>query len=194
MKINLSQEILVDQSVVYLIHETTDINQLKFSKSEIEYISKKIKEGEKSIELNHFYKWSFFVVFESGKKDYQIKEKLRKEGAKLNKIINKQKIKNVIVNNITNSTFAALSFSEGLSLSNYQFLKYFKEKEEKENSLKEINIVCPHCDKNEVKEMEVLTESVYKTRNLVNEPLSYLTAVQLSEEIKEIAADSGGFQ
>lgn len=91
--------------------------------------------------------------------------------------------------NVAEEDFLA-QYAEGLSLGNYQFLKYFsKGVEEKLSSLKDIYLY--NASEATVAELNVLTDAVYKTRDLVNEPLSYLTAVQLSEEFKAMGAEAG---
>src|SRR5690554_4228681 len=77
----------------------------------------------------------------------------------------------------------ALALAEGLSLSNYQFLKYFKEADKKRYQLKNITLL----DSFEAKEISRLNntiKAVYWSRDMVNEPLSYLTAPQLAKEIQ----------
>src|SRR5690606_30675748 len=90
---------------------------------------------------------------------------------------------------ITGAEGAAVEVAEGLALANYQFLKYRSDKQEKEFSLRKIAVL----DGNE-KEIEIVNNTiraVYWSRDLVNEPHSYLTATQLSKEIEEKLAPVG---
>jgi leucyl aminopeptidase len=82
-----------------------------------------------------------------------------------------------------------LAFTEGLVLANYQFNKYFTDK--KDNSLSEINIVCDGVSKKDIEELTNVSEAVYHARTLVNEPQHFLTASQLSEEIKSLSKEAG---
>jgi leucyl aminopeptidase len=75
---------------------------------------------------------------------------------------------------------------EGFSLSNYQFLKYFKDKDKKAFELSTVS-VYGKISKTEVEKLNYIIQAVYWTRNLVNEPVSYLTASQLSKEIEKLA-------
>lgn len=77
----------------------------------------------------------------------------------------------------------ALALAEGLALSNYQFLKYFKEADKKRYQLKNI-ILLDTFEAKAISNLNHTTKAVYWSRDMVNEPLSYLTAVQLSKEIK----------
>lgn len=75
-----------------------------------------------------------------------------------------------------------LTVAEGLVLSNYQFLKYFKEAKEKKYALEKVNLVG-EFDKQELIKLNEVLQAVYWARDMVNEPVSFLTATQLSEEI-----------
>jgi len=79
---------------------------------------------------------------------------------------------------------AALETAEGLVLANYQFLKYRADKEKKEYKLNTINLIG-ESKKSSVDFINNTSKAVYWSRDLVNEPHSYLTATQLSNEIEE---------
>lgn len=74
-----------------------------------------------------------------------------------------------------------LAFLEGFLLSNYQFLKYFKEK--KVNKIEKINIV-EKISKSDLEELQNVVKSVFWARDMVNEPVSYLDAIKIAEEIQ----------
>jgi leucyl aminopeptidase len=84
---------------------------------------------------------------------------------------------------------ALLAIAEGFALANYQFLKYFKDKDKKINKIETISIIGK-IKKTSVDELNATLEAVYWTRNMVNEPVSYLTASQLSKEIETIAENT----
>ena len=69
------------------------------------------------------------------------------------------------------------------------FGKYFSDK--KDNSLSEISIVCAGVSKKDIEELINVSEAVYHARTLVNEPQHFLTATQLSEEIKSLSKEAG---
>ena len=78
---------------------------------------------------------------------------------------------------------AALALAEGLALSNYQFLKYFKDADKKRYQLENITLLDTFEAK-EISRLNNTTKAVYWSRDMVNEPLSYLTAPQLAKEIQ----------
>ena len=82
---------------------------------------------------------------------------------------------------------AALALAEGLELSNYQFLKYFKDADKKRFHLKEISLLGK-VDAKELSTLNNVLKSVYWARDMVNEPVNYLTAPQLAKEIEKLSS------
>ncbi|HIP49530.1 MAG TPA: leucyl aminopeptidase [Lutibacter sp.] len=76
-----------------------------------------------------------------------------------------------------------VAFAEGFLLSDYQFLKYFKDADKKQNTLEKLQVLGDVSQK-ELKELQNLIESVYWARDMVNEPVSFMDAIQLANEIK----------
>lgn len=92
---------------------------------------------------------------------------------------------------ISGSEEAIVPFTEGLLLANYQFLKYFKEEDrnKKSNQLEVIEL-SGKVSSEACEELLNIYQSVTWARNMVNEPVSYLTAEQFADEMKALAQDS----
>ena len=105
-------------------------------------------------------------------------------------VLSQYKISTVTLVNkrVTNRT---LDFLEGMVLGNYQFLKYFNDKGDKTNSLKEIKIDKSSASRTEVSTLNNLLKATCKARDLVNEPHSFLSAAQLSKEIQAAGKTCG---
>ena len=86
-----------------------------------------------------------------------------------------------------------LAFLDGFLLSNYQFLKYFSDKKDKKNKLKKVNVVGD-ISKKELEELDNLVKAVFWARDMVNEPVSYLDAVRLAEEIQEKSEEADNYK
>ncbi|MGB0839594.1 MAG: leucyl aminopeptidase family protein, partial [Chitinophagales bacterium] len=98
----------------------------------------------------------------------------------------------VTVANFTEETTANnLAFVEGIILANYQFLKYKKEADKLRKPLSDIHVHTDMVAASDLEELKALSEGVFKARDLVNEPLSFLTAPQLSKEIKAMSEEAG---
>ena len=81
------------------------------------------------------------------------------------------------------------AFMEGIYLSDYQFLKYFSDKDKKKNKLKSVKVVG--ISQKKVDEIKHVIESVLWARTLVNEPVSYLDALRLAMEIQKKKINDG---
>lgn len=81
-------------------------------------------------------------------------------------------------------------FAEGIALANYQFLKYKSAAAAQKNSLATLYLTTPETAAT-AETLQHITQAVYHTRDLVNEPLSYLTAPQLGSSIEQLAAEAG---
>lgn len=117
-------------------------------------------------------------------------EDARLAGNELLGELRKYKIETVTVRNFCTDN-QSLAFAEGMALGNYQFLKYFSDADKKESPLREIFI--EGVSETDIAEMNALLDSVFLTRDLVNEPHSNLNALQLTTAI-EAAGREYGFQ
>ncbi len=78
---------------------------------------------------------------------------------------------------------------EGFLLASYQFNKYFKDEEKKEYQLENILVEDSFGEEN-IEELFDITTAVFWARDMVNEPVSFLNAVQFSDEITALAQDA----
>jgi leucyl aminopeptidase len=178
--IRLAKEYKKTDSLVFLVSknrtklsskESIIQNQLdSFIKSEEDFDY--IKIGDRSI---------FFI------NENQSNEKLRIAGFTIRTKLNKNSESIFLLSDKKESV---LSLAEGLALSNYQFLKYFKEKDKKKYRLSNIFIVTKVSEK-EVLKLNNTIKAVCWARDMVNEPVSFLNATQLSKEISLLGEEAG---
>lgn len=191
MKLKLVKTIPTDKSVIYLINKKNKLTKLTFTKAELDFIQQKLKDEATQITINHYSKRSYIQIIENDKPAHIIKENLRKAANKLLATINDHKEKEIIIVDEDSNSELAIAFAEGLTLGNYQFLKYFKDSDKKSSSLKTINIFGDKISQNEVDQIQNTAVAVAYARDLVNEPLSYLTAPKLAEEIVKLGKEAG---
>lgn len=84
----------------------------------------------------------------------------------------------------------AIALAEGIALSNYQFLKYFKDADKKKYALSSISLVGTF-DETRLTKLNNTLKAVFWARDMVNEPVSYLTATQLATEIETLGKEAG---
>jgi len=118
-------------------------------------------------------------------------EQARKAGFEIHPILNDQELQSVTIVNAGVDQEECMALAEGLALSSYQFLKYQRPETSSKYSLKEISLFDKNLDNEHLEKLENLVNAVYLSRDLVNEPLSYLTAVQLSAEIHKMGSSAG---
>ncbi len=180
------------ESIILLCGKNYDFKNDGLSKTEIDFIKTEIAKKEKTfICINQFSRFIFVQVIDSKKEKTETLESLRKEESKAHSIIVENKIDNITVVDAENNPPETSAFTEGLALSNYQFLKYKKDKKKEEHSLKSIFIVGKNISKTDCDELSIVVDATCLARTLVNEPANFLTAAQLSKEFQKLGKDAG---
>jgi leucyl aminopeptidase len=167
-------------SIVYLFTKKDIKNKLNFgpfSAEELDKISSS-KEKVDFIKKGEFYAFAIYSE--------QSDEQLRVAGSQIQQHIG-QKVEKI---QISGAEKSVLKLSEGLILANYKFTKYFSKEEESKNKFSEI-ILSDEISNSKILEVWNTCKVVYWTRDLVNEPVSYLTAVKLAEEISTAGEEAG---
>lgn len=176
---------------IILIDNNTRLNLLGLSAEDTAAANKFFDE-----KVNHIYqknalgKTLSIIKIDTTKEEFKTLEAARKAGYSLNRWLNGRKIAEASVHNATRKPKLTPAFVEGLALSNYQFLKY-KTTDRTENALKSLQVDSKSIDKKTLEEITRVVEANFFARTLINEPVSYLTATQLSEEIKQAGKAQG---
>ena len=142
-----------------------------------------VKHFQKSDKKEDFVKTgrqSIFFV-----KEQDDLEKMRVAGYTIRKNLDKKEEKLTVIGNGE----VALAVAEGFMLSNYQFLKYFKDREEKAYALKELAL-CSDIADARIEQLNNVIKAVYWARDMVNEPVCYLTAEKLAEEMQKLGQET----
>jgi leucyl aminopeptidase len=143
-------------------------------------VAKSFLEGKE--EIDYLKLGSQFIFFV---KDDLSNEKLRIAGNTVRAKLPKDATKVTI----SGKKDTALYLAEGLVLSNYQFLKYFKDADSKRYQLASVEVIGKF-EKDQIQKLNNILKSVYWTRDMVNEPVSYLTATQLATEIQKLGEEA----
>ncbi len=175
---------------IYLVKAGSDLKQTNLTDEEIDFVKKEHRLKRNVIEVNR-YKNRLIIVYGEllGTKSKRL-ENCRKYADEAQKLLNRAKVERVVVFPISAQKEESFAFIEGLLLGNYQFIKYFKDAGKKENSLGQVDVYAADIVDKEIEDLAIVVEAVYHARDLVNEPLSFLTATQFSEEMKNLAAES----
>ena len=173
-------------STAVLINELGQIPDIFLSKKEKEYLLKKFEKEETAI-IHKYPNLLFIQKMKEGLKAPRLEE-ARCAGGTLFKLAKKEGLEDIQLLAMDEPKLM-LAFVEGMLLASYSFSKYKKEKET--FCLKEIFVLAPQVSKKELEEIKTLSEAVHRARDLVNEPLSTLTAVKLADEIRNLGEATG---
>lgn len=177
---------------VILVREANDCRPFLEGEKQKAYVVKALDGKSKKAHLNHMDHQQFFIKLEKKEDtDARLLEKARKAGFDIHSRICELEITclNILNGGVSHEEY--LAFAEGLALSNYQFLKYFSPEKMEKNSLEDLALVSIDLNESELERLDELVRAVYHTRDLVNEPLSFLTAEQLAKEVSDLGADAG---
>lgn len=175
---------------VYLVKAGSDLNKVGLNQDELEFTRREHRAKKNIVEINR-YKNRIFIVFAeiSGTRPSRL-ESCRKQGNEIQILLNKARIERVVVSAINSAKEETLALTEGILLSNYQFLKYRNEASKIENKLEQVDVYASDVDENDVDLLRIVIEAVYNARDMVNEPVSFLTATQFAEEIVGLGKES----
>jgi leucyl aminopeptidase len=157
--------------------------KVKLPKSINDEVSAFYKKFLKSEDKFDFVKglngYTFFV------KSDQTAEEIRVIGAKIMTTLSKETKELYIYG----EALTQLDLLEGLLLSSYQFIKYFKDAEKKKFGLSTI-FVYKEISIKKIEELMAIAKAVFWARDRVNEPVSHLNATQLAEAIRQLGLEA----
>jgi leucyl aminopeptidase len=182
----------INKSVVCLIGTDNIPEALNLSAIEKEYIKKRLFEKDEFVFINAYVRSTFIVKIKEGTTDYFRKEELRKTAYNIKQHLHNDSQPDLVITGYNLFEGAIEAFAEGLILSLYSFDKY-KTGEKTKSNFRYPKRILIHGKINDssFNWLVTLAESVYLTRNLINEPVNYLSATTLANEIRQMGADSG---
>jgi leucyl aminopeptidase len=158
---------------------------ISFTSKEKTFIQKQFSEGVKIAEL--ITPAIIVLVVLIPEKAENLLESIRRLGVTIVTRLRDLKIKDAtLVSQCSNEEVIALA--EGIALANYQFLKY---KKSEKTIIETIYVASVNVSKLDLDEFNEILTSVYIARDLVNEPVIFLTAEQLSKEIENLGNECG---
>ncbi|MFT4600450.1 MAG: leucyl aminopeptidase [Arenicella sp.] len=161
------------KNVILLVKSDSELSTLKLPKKNSEIVSKALSKGGSYTQLNF---GEYLGVFKIGKlKNGLDKEAIRKFAATVFGEVS-HKLEDLQVEG--SSAEAVGLFLEGLGLTSYKFDKYLTDKKKAT-----LTNVFTTNKKVKIDAINTVIDATCWARDLVNEPVSFLTAEQLSKEI-----------
>nr|WP_319401321.1 leucyl aminopeptidase [uncultured Carboxylicivirga sp.] len=175
---------------LFLVNKTDSLNDFGFSADALAYVKQKQEADEKLITINVYGITYHVLILADADLNNSALEKIRKNGHSITTGMRKSKKEAICIYDSTGNKAALLALTEGIALSTYQFDKY---QTKKENSFSEfcIWVASAAVNQADLDELQLLTESVFITRDLVNEPVSTLDVAELSKTIEELGKKNG---
>lgn len=157
--------------------------------AERSYIDFYLSSDQHVILVNRFSQTDIILWPDPEKTGDSLPEWFRQTGFDIHEIACRQKWTELYLDDRSGQPGYALALAEGIALSNYQFLKYHTRAGEKKHSLGRLGIL--NADPKALQQLNDILHAVFLARDLVNEPVSYLTAPQLAEDLTGFAREVG---
>ncbi|MDY0077906.1 MAG: leucyl aminopeptidase family protein [Bacteroidales bacterium] len=178
---------------ILLIEKNDPLDALQLNQEVLNFVkNQKDKLKKELVELNQYDGLKYLLFYDKEMDEAKRLEWCRKNGAKINKSANSHGIATLLLESKTEASPEILAVAEGLALANYQFLKYRKDAAEKKNSLQKLEILAANLDQKKLEHLNIAVEANCWARDLVNEPLNKLSAVDLAEQISTKFRAVGG--
>ncbi len=178
-------------SIIYVGETESQFEIIDLNDDEKDYLKKRFDLKKNVVTINRFRYQLICVKIKEEKTPFLVQESARQSGHLSYKYLRTFNLEHVGVKYIGSNNVNILAFLEGLVLSAYQFNKYKKKEEDENYSLKIIEADIERSLQKELEQIYNVSTAVYYARNLVNEPVSYLNAEKLAEEIKQMALEAG---
>lgn len=159
------------------------------SESQLAYVKAQLALDMNKIPVYHNHGISYIMVINNDDKP----EDYRKKATELFSLLQKNKEIDIALDGTLLNSNYLLAFAEGLVLAAYQFLKYFKAEEKEKKAHQITSISCFHASdlNNEISYLQNVLKGVYWARDMVNEPLNSLNAVQFAAQVQNKGKEAG---
>jgi len=178
------------ESLVLVARDVKSIPGGIFSAEEMNYIRSQVEDKKNSVVVNQYHRLVCVLIPEK-KEDYMVAESCRKAGDLFAAALNRVKATGVRVRDLSGMPEAVLATAEGIALGNYQFLRHKSAAKKEANSLQTIAVESRKIKDAELVNLGILVDAVCRARDLVNEPVSHLSATQLAEAFVKLGKEAG---
>lgn len=172
---------------VYLAHGKDASSKLVLSAP----LKKAIKDSKPITYITREDGVDFLVCLPDYAENSNNREAIRNAGAALQNALLKEKIETITLVNDVAPWEAMACLLEGLMLSSYQYLELFSDIEKHQHPLKSVKVIDKGIDPSAFENLKQVIDSVCWSRDMVNKPLSHLTALQFSSEMEAMGKEAG---
>lgn len=170
-----------------LLSDLSILEELSLNVAERDYARSHLKNAAPLL-INRYSSFLFLLWVNPKSTEAQTAEAVRLAGNALVEPLRQLQAGKLSVES-KSKELSSLHLAEGLALGAYKFTKYFKEGQSKQHPLREI--VLPEVPAADLEQLNAVLAGTFLARDLVNEPLSYLTAERLAQEAQKAAQAHG---
>lgn len=187
--LNEIKQLKKNEHLLVLTDSLKGINKAGLSAEETEYAAKVLSDESKNhVKIEKLGTSVWIYMFRSQENEtYVNRETWRRGGCNAYDYFAQLKVSDIQILDLQNNTEATQAFVEGFLLASYHFDKYKKEK--KGNFT--VNIKSAALNTTDLKRTEHIVKEVFRCKDLVNEPFSYMNTSRFGKEIRHIASESG---
>ena len=182
-------QILPIQNRILVFTNAGEVRVHEWPSAEKEYINLCLDNNQKLILLNRFSQCDIVVLPDPLKSGDSLLEEWRVLGFEIHEMACHSKWQEMIIVDYTGQAIWIEALAEGIALSNYQFLKYYSKPDDKKHSFQQLGIY--NGDSSMIRLINARVHSITIARDLVNEPVSYLNAPQLGEDLARLCHETG---
>lgn len=182
-------QIMPIQNRILVFANDGDVRANEWPSAEKEYINLCLDNKQKLIVLNRFSQCDVVAVPDPLKTGDSLLEEWRVLGSDIHEMACRNKWMEMVIADRTGVAEWVEALAEGIALSNYEFLKYYSNPDEKRHSFLQLGIY--QGDPSMIRMINARVHAVTITRDLVNEPVSYLNAPQLGEDLAALCHETG---
>ncbi len=182
-------QIIPNQNRILVFGSADEVRAHEWPATEKEYINLSLDNNLRQILLNRFTQCDIVVLPDPAKKGDSLLEDWRIYGFDIHETACRNKWQELVIFDHTGHADWIAAMAEGIALTGYQFLKYYSNSDEKKHSLQRLGIF--HGDSAMIRNINARVHAVSIARDLVNEPVSYLTAPQLGEDLAGLCHEAG---
>ena len=179
-------------SIAIICSEFKNKTEYGLTKEQETYITNEFKDKDKKfISINTLTRTVAVIIVDTKKTHYTVLESIRKNGSTIADALNASKYQEIQVCNDTKEIGYSLALTEGIALSNYQFIQYKTAAKKETHALKKIHVVDAQVTPAYLTNLSIAVEATSKARDLVNEPVNKLNAQDLANAFKSMGKQAG---
>ncbi len=177
------------RSIVAIVSDPAQLRDVELGRNDRQYLGEQLAAGKELAVCNISGRLVLVHQVKAGLAPAMALEAARRAGNAAVAELNNAKLDEAVVVGLLKDPALVLALVEGAALGAYEFRKY--KTNGKPATLKKLSVVDAAVKATNLEELADLCEAVHIARDLVNEPASFLSAVQLGAEIRTLAKRFG---